>query len=336
MRKLNLGIIGAGRIAYVHARSITYNIPHAEIKIIADPYMTDEAKKWIAEFNIQTISRDYKDVINDPEVDAVLVCSSTNTHAQCTREAAIAGKHVFCEKPIDLDIREIKKTIDVVEKSGVKFQVGFNRRFDHNFMALREAVAKKTIGELHLVKITSRDPSPPPLDYVKVSGGLFMDMTIHDFDMVRYLTGSEVDEIFAYGNVLVDTAIGSAGDIDTAIISMKMKSGAMAVIDNSRKAAYGYDQRGEVFGSLGMMVTGNDTPHTGTFWGEEGLVAQKPLYFFLERYREAFSHEMIEFVHAVAEGRPVPVGGIDGLNSVILAAAAAESLKQGKSITVSY
>lgn len=334
--KIKLGIIGAGRIAHVHAKSIRFHIPEAEIKSIADPYMTQEAERWISDFNIPNLSKDYRDVIRNTEIDAVLICSSTDTHAPITREAAAAGKHIFCEKPIDLNISEIRKTIDAVDKAGVKLQVGFNRRFDHNFMALKKAVEDKTIGDLHIIKITSRDPSPPPIEYVKVSGGLFMDMTIHDFDMVRFLSGSEVEEIFAYGGVLVDRSIADAGDIDSAVVSMKLKNGAMAVIDNFRKACYGYDQRGEVFGSRGAVVTANDTPHTGIFFGENGVTAEKPLHFFLERYREAYINEITSFVEAIDQNRVVAAGGIDGLNSVIIASAAGDSLKSGKSVKVSY
>ncbi|MBN2627129.1 MAG: inositol 2-dehydrogenase [Spirochaetales bacterium] len=328
--KLTLGIIGAGRIAHVHAKSLFFHIPEAEVKMIADPYLSSQAEEWAAKFGIKSTSKDYKDIINDPEIDAVLVCSSTDTHAQITQEAALAGKHVFCEKPIDHDVEKIRKTLEVVKKAGVQLQIGFNRRFDHNFKALKEAVESKKIGDLHMVKVTSRDPGPPPIEYVKVSGGMFMDMTIHDFDMVRFLTGSEVKNVFASAAVLVDPEIGKAGDVDTAIITMEMENGTIAVIDNSRKAVYGYDQRAEVFGSKGSVETGNDKLNTAVFSSGDGVVAEKPLFFFLERYEQAFADEMKSFVDALLKGEATPVTGMDGLRPVLIAAAAKKSLETGK------
>ncbi len=328
--KVVIGIVGAGRIAHVHAKSLFFHIPDAEVKMIADPYLSPQAEEWAAKFGIKNTSKDYKDIINDPEIDAVLVCSSTDTHAQITQEAAKAGKHVFCEKPIDHDVKQIKETLEIVKKAGVQLQVGFNRRFDHNFKALRDAVVSKKIGDLHMVKVTSRDPGAPPIEYVKVSGGMFMDMTIHDFDMVRFLTGSEVKNVYASAAVLVDKKIGEAGDIDTAVITMEMENGTIAVIDNSREAVYGYDQRAEVFGSKGAVATGNDTLNTAVFSSADGVTAEKPLFFFLERYEQAFADEMKAFVDAINKGEETPVTGMDGLRPVLIAEAANRSLKSGK------
>lgn len=336
MKDMNVGIIGAGRIAHVHATNLTSYIAHVRVKTIADPYLTDNAKKWITECGIENITKDYKEILGDSDIDAVFICSSTDTHARFTREAAEAGKHIFCEKPIDLNPEEIIKTINAVKKEGVKLQVGFNRRFDHNYLALKEAVLKKKIGDLHLVRITSRDPAPPSIEYIKKSGGLFMDMTVHDFDMVRFLTDSEVDEIFAYGDVKVDPAIGRAGDIDTAIISMRMKNGVLAFIENSRETKYGYDQRGEVFGSRGAMESGNDTLHSAVLSDSKGVHAEKPLYFFLERYNNAYVAEVSNFLQAVRKDKPVSVSGIDGLHSILVAEAALKSLHSGKSEKVIY
>jgi len=335
-KKILLGIIGAGRIAKVHAKSIYFNIPNAEVKMIADPYLSEEAKIWAAELGISSTSLDYTEILNDHEIDAVLICSSTNTHAKITREAALAGKHIFCEKPIDLDENEIVKTLQAVADAGVQLQVGFNRRFDHNYRALRDAVINKQIGDLHIVNITSRDPGPPPIEYVKVSGGLFMDMTIHDFDMVRFLAGCEVKNVFASGAVLVDKEIGKAGDIDTAIITMEMESGAIAVINNSRSAAYGYDQRAEVFGSKGAAATENDTSNTSVLSTADGITGQKPLNFFLDRYVQAFADEMTSFTTALVNNTPVPVTGRDGLIPVLIAKAALKSLKSGKKEPVNF
>ena len=336
MKKVQVGIIGAGRIAYVHAHNIVRNIPFAELRCIADPFLTDTARAWINELGVPVVHANFQALLDDTSIQAVIICSPTDTHARLTCEAVKAGKDVFCEKPMDLDSREIRKTLEVVKASGRKVQVGFNRRFDHNFAALREAVTSKRIGDIQLVRVTSRDPAAPPVSYVKSSGGLFKDMTIHDFDMVRFLTGSEVEEIFAYGTVLVDKAIGEAGDIDTAVVSMKLANGSLAYIENSREAVYGYDQRAEVFGSQGAMESRNDTASTAVFSGKDGVVAEKPLYFFLERYNDAFIAEMKAFLEAVRDDKDVPVGGVDGLNSVLVAEAAMQSLKTGKSVKVAY
>ncbi len=334
--KIKLGIIGAGRIAKVHAESITSAIAAAEIKTVADPYINEETEKWFREKGIPNVTKNAADIFNDSEIDAVLICSSTDTHAEFTRKAAECGKHIFCEKPLDLDIERIKETLKIVEAAGVKFQIGFNRRFDHNFKAVRDAVEAGSVGEPHIVRITSRDPAPPDPRYIAVSGGIFMDMTIHDFDMVRYLSGSEVDEIYVQGAVLVDPEIGKAGDIDTAVISMKLQNGAIAVIDNSRKAAYGYDQRAEVFGSKGAVETSNDAPSTMVMSNEAGVTAEKPLYFFLERYMESFSREVRMFIDSVKNGTETPVGALDALRPVQIAKAARESLDTGKPVKVNY
>ncbi len=256
---LKVGIIGAGRIGRVHSESISKYVKGAEIKAISDVKITEELTAWAKSMGIPEVYDDYKKILQDPEIDAVLVCSSTNTHAPISIEAAQAGKHVFCEKPVNADPAKIREVLSAVEKAGVKFQVGFNRRFDHNFKAIKDRVAAGDIGEPHVIRVTSRDPEAPPIEYVKVSGGMFFDMTIHDFDMIRYLSGSEVEEVFAVGTVLVNPEIGKAGDIDTAVITLKLKNGAIGVIDNSRKAAYGYDQRAEVFGSKGAIHITNDT-----------------------------------------------------------------------------
>ena len=249
---ISLGIIGAGRIGKVHAQSIMNHITSVRLKTIADPFMNEETEASLRVLGVSDCTKDYKKILNDPEIDAVLICSSTNTHADISLEAIAAGKHVFCEKPVSQDIAKIRQVMEKLKGTKLKYQVGFNRRFDHNFEAVRAAVANGDVGDVHIVRITSRDPAPPPPEYAAVSGGMFLDMTIHDFDMVRYLTASDVVEVFANGAVLVDPLIGKAGDIDTAIISLKMANGALAVIDNSRKAVYGYDQRAEVFGSKGQ------------------------------------------------------------------------------------
>ena len=281
---MNIGIIGAGRIGKVHAESVMRFVKNATVKAIADPFMNEQTIAWAKEMGINEIYTDYHKILEDKDIEIVLICSSTDTHSKISLEAIEAGKHIFCEKPIDHDVNKIKEVMEALKKSSVKYQVGFNRRFDHNFMAAREAVKAGKIGDLNILKICSRDPGAPPVSYIKVSGGIFLDMTIHDFDMVRFMSGDEVEEVYAIGGVLVDPAIGEAGDIDTAIITLKLKSGALAVIDNCRRATYGYDQRVEAFGSLGQVAIGNDTDSLAVISNADGVTAEKPKLFFLERY----------------------------------------------------
>ena len=259
MKKLKLGVIGTGRIGKVHIATLVQSVPHAVVAAIADTNLesANEVGKY---FGLTSVFNDYKDVINHPEVEAVVICSPTDTHARYIVAAAKAGKHIFCEKPVDLSLGVIQEAIDAVNTSGVKLMVGFNRRFDPNFLKIKQLVVEGKIGDPHILKITSRDPSPPPAEYSAVSGGMFMDMTIHDFDMARYIAGSEVTEVFTNATVLVDPEIGKAGDVDTAIITLTFANGAIGVIDNSRKAVYGYDQRVEIFGSKGMISADNNYP----------------------------------------------------------------------------
>lgn len=333
---LNIGIIGAGRIGKVHLESISYNVKNATVKAVADPFMNDETKAFIESFGVTKIYTDYKKIIEDSEIDAVLVCSSTDTHSSISIEAINAGKHVFCEKPVDHSIEKIQAVADALQSHPeIKFQVGFNRRFDHNFAAIRKAYDAGKIGEAHILKITSRDPEPPNPAYIKVSGGIFLDMTIHDFDMACFLTNSDVEELYVNSAVLVDPAIGEQGDVDTAIISMKMANGALAVIDNSRKAAYGYDQRAELFGSKGMVATSNDTLSTAVIADADGVTGEKPLFFFLERYMQSFSEEMRQFVDACENDKEVPVGIHAGMQSVKIGLAAKKSVEEHRPVKLS-
>jgi myo-inositol 2-dehydrogenase/D-chiro-inositol 1-dehydrogenase len=330
---VKIGIIGGGRIGKVHAVNLTTRVAGVSVAAMADPFADDNLVEWAAGQGITRVIKDYKEILNDPVIDAVLICSPTDTHAAISQEAALAGKHIFCEKPLDQDPDVIRKTLEVVKKAGVVFQIGFNRRFDHNFRAVRRAVEDGSVGDVHILRITSRDPSPPPIDYVKVSGGLFMDMAIHDFDMARFLTGSEVVKVHAAGAVLVDPAIGQEGDIDTAITTLWFENGALGVIDNSREAVYGYDQRAEIFGNKGSAGSANDSPSTVLVSDAQGVRADKPLFFFLERYAESFAEEMRDFTKAIREGLEVP-GAKAALNSVLIATAAKESLKRGRPVEV--
>ncbi len=331
MAKVTVGIIGGGRIGKLHAENIRYAIPEARIKTIAD-VAPEKVEGWAKDLGVEKVTRDHREVMDDREIGAVLVCSSTDTHADMVVAAAEKGKHVFCEKPVDLSVSKVKRALAAVEKAGVKLQIGFNRRFDHNFRRIRELVQSGAVGVPHLIRVTSRDPAPPPPEYVKGSGGIFIDMMIHDFDMVRYLSGSEVVEVYAQGAVLIDPAIGEAGDVDTALVTLTFANGALGVIDNSRKATYGYDQRAEVFGSLGSAASSNDTSSTVFLSDGDGVRGDKPLYFFLERYRQAFVDELKEFFAALVEDRPTLVTGADGLAPLLIGIAATRSLREHRPV----
>lgn len=331
--KLKVGIIGAGRIGRMHAENIVSNLRYVEVKAVADIF-ADKLVDWARELDIKHVYKDYRKILKDPEIKAVLIFSSTDTHAQIIIESAEVGKDIFCEKPIDFDLNKINNALDAVEKAGVKFQVGFNRRFDHNFKRVRDVIQEGKIGDVHIVKITSRDPEPPSIEYVKSSGGLFFDMMIHDFDMARYLTNSEVVEVYASGAVLVDPAIGEAGDIDTAIVTLKFANGALGVIDNSRKAVYGYDQRVEVFGSKGCITVENDVPTTAILSCIEGVISDKPKYFFPERYKDAYIDEFKAFFDCLINDTEPPVTGRDGLEPILIGMAANKSLAEGRPIKI--
>jgi myo-inositol 2-dehydrogenase/D-chiro-inositol 1-dehydrogenase len=331
--QLRLGLIGAGRIGRVHAANVAQRVPSARLVAVADVY-GDAARALAGEYGLDAYD-DHRRLLERSDVDAVVICSSTDTHAQMITEAAQAGKHIFCEKPIALDLARIDAALAAVERAGVTLQVGFNRRFDPGFAAARQAVLDGKVGRPEMVRITSRDPAPPPIGYIKVSGGIFMDMTIHDFDMARFLVGDEVVEVSAAGAVLVDPAIGDVGDIDTAIVTLRYASGALGVIENSRRAVYGYDQRIEVFGSAGMVSAANETPHRTTLADAQGVHGPLPLYFFLERYAAAYGAEMQAFVKSIREGTPPPVSGRDGRAPVVMGHAAWKSYRDGRPVRLS-
>ncbi|MDQ0861322.1 inositol 2-dehydrogenase [Bacillus sp. V2I10] len=324
---LTVGIIGAGRIGRLHVDNLRL-IPHIRIKSVSD-VAAQHLETWAADKQIEVLTTDYHELLNDPVIQAIFICSPTNTHADIIKEAAAAGKHIFCEKPVSFSVEETEEALAAVEKAGVKLQVGFNRRFDPNFRKIRTLVQQGEIGTPHILRITSRDPEPPGVDYIKSSGGLFMDMTIHDFDMARYVMDSEVVEVFAQGAVLVDPSIGEAGDIDTAIITLKFANGALGVIDNSRRAVYGYDQRLEIFGDKGAAQVNNNQATTVEVSTIDNVTKEKPLYFFLERYTQAYIDEVTEFAAAVLENHEVSCNGFDGLQAERIARAARQSLETG-------
>ncbi|MBQ9060606.1 MAG: inositol 2-dehydrogenase [Firmicutes bacterium] len=335
MKDVRIGLIGAGRIGKLHGENLAFAVPQADLAAVADPLMNDEIRAWAMELGISDCYDNADEIINDPDIDAVFICSSTNTHADLIMQAAAAGKHIFCEKPIDTDLTKIQAALDAVEKAGVKLQVGFVRRFDHNHKAVRDTVASGALGAPHIVKVTSRDPDHQPMEYIAISGGIFMDMTIHDFDMVRYLAGSEVTEVSAYGAALSGAGYDEYDDIDTAIVMLKFENGALGVIDNSRAAHYGYDQRTEVHCDQGCVQVTNDLNNTAMISSAEGVAVAKPTWFFLERYNDAFIAEARAFAQAVAEDAPVPVTGFDGLQPVKIALAANLALKENRPVKLS-
>jgi myo-inositol 2-dehydrogenase/D-chiro-inositol 1-dehydrogenase len=330
--RIGLGVIGAGRIGRLHAGNLARRTLGVELCGIADPRL--EAAESCAAFCKTRAFADWRRLLEDALVRAVVVCSPTDTHAAILEAAADAGKHVFCEKPIDLDLERARQAVAAVEGAGLLLQVGFNRRFDPTFRRIGDLVRAGDIGVPQLVRITSRDPAPPPLEYVRSSGGLFLDMTIHDLDMARYLANAEVEEVFARASNLVDPRIGEAGDVDTAAIVLRFETGALALIDNSRRAVYGYDQRLEVFGPKGCLTAPNRTPTEVRRWTEAGQERERPFEFFLDRYEESFALEMELFVEALREGKSAPVTGDDGLRAIELALAALESSRTGNPVRV--
>lgn len=328
---IQFALIGAGRIGQVHANAIMQSIPNAKIIAVAD-YHRESAVTLAEQYGIEFATDNHLDAIQHEGVDAVIIASSTDTHAPFIIDSARAGKQIFCEKPIAADLTKIDEALAVVAETGVQLQIGFNRRFDPSFARIKQAIDTGEIGVPHLLHIISRDPAPPPVDYIKNSGGLFFDMTIHDFDMARFLFG-EVDEIYAVGGVLVDDAIGEAGDIDSAVITLKFANGAIGTIDNSRQAVYGYDQRVEAFGSAGSASNANLYPDTVTLRnGQRVARASLPLNFFLERYMQSYQIELQAFVDAIQDETPVPVTGYDGRVPVVMAMCAKKSLEENRPV----
>jgi len=332
---VRIGVLGVGRIGKLHVTNLVNSTPGAEVAAIADPFMNDATEAWAAELGITKVTKDPAEIFADASIDAVFICSSTDTHAEFIVKAAETGKHIFCEKPIATDVKVIEDALAAVDKAGVKLQVGFVRRFDHNHKKVRDTVASGILGAPAIVKVTSRDPEAPPMEYVKVSGGIFLDMMIHDFDMVRYLAGSEVTEVSTYGTVMVDEGFKKYDDVDTAIVMLKFENGAIGVIDNSREAPYGYDQRTEVHCKKGCVQVANDLNDTSMISTADGVTCAKPTWFFLERYNNAFIAETEAFITAVADGKDVPVTGIDGLMPVKIAIAAKKSLDEGRPVKIS-
>jgi len=331
MSSIKIGLIGAGRIGQLHAANLRHRVSGAEIVAVADVF-SEAAKRCAQELSIPSASDDPRRILDDPKIEAVFICTSTDTHASLIEQAAEAGKHIFCEKPIALDLPTIDRALATVKRAGVLLQIGFNRRFDPNFHRAHDLVAEGKIGRPHVLRITSRDPEPPPPEYVKVSGGIFLDMMIHDFDMARYLMQDEVVEIYASGAVLIDPRIGELGDVDTAVVTLRFKSGALGLIDNSRRAVYGYDQRAEVFGEKGTIVVSNPKPDTTVLSGSEGDRTSALYHFFTDRYMDAYVAEAESFIHAIEKGEPPLVSGRDGKIPVVMGYAAKRSLAENRPV----
>ena len=332
MNKIRTLIIGLGRIGKIHLGNLQA-IDEVEIVGICDP--TDEAKVFSNKAGLTFYQKDFTDVAGEVQADAIVICSPTDTHANYVSIAAKKGIDVFCEKPLDLSLEKVKQVLKTVNESKIKLMLGFNRRFDSEFQSVKEKIVKGHIGDIHIIKITSRDPSPPPINYIKSSGGMFLDMTIHDFDIIRYLTNKEIVEVYAKGDALVNPEIAKAGDIDTAIINLTFEDGSMAVIDNCRKAVYGYDQRVEVFGSKGMVQSKNKFDKYTLTYSEKGVTSALPQHFFLERYADAYKKEINHFIDCIRHKKTPEVSGFDGLMSLVLGLCAKESLNCNKPVLVS-
>lgn len=326
----NIALFGAGRIGQVHAVNIA-NHPETNLYSVIDPYL-EGAQKLATQYD--AVIQSVEEAMTDPAVHGVCIGSATDTHANLIELAAQNGKAIFCEKPIDLDLSRVRDCLAVVKQHNAPMMVGFNRRYDPQFRQVREQLSAGVIGKAESLLITSRDPSPPPAEYSKVSGGMFRDMTIHDLDMARFIIGEDPVSISAHGSCMVDPAIGEAGDIDTAVIVMTFPSGAIATITNSRRSGYGYDQRIELHGEKGLLQAGNVKENLVQHWGEQGCISAKPQHFFLERYQAAYIAEWQHFVDVLAGKCEPECNGDDGEQALVLAEAALEALHSGKTVSL--
>jgi myo-inositol 2-dehydrogenase/D-chiro-inositol 1-dehydrogenase len=329
-RKVNIAVIGTGRMGSVHVANLARLIPEANLAAICDIRL-DVAQAVADECGVARVVQDYRELLADKDIEAVLIATSTDTHAFILKDAAQAGKHIFCEKPLALDLIDIDDALETVDLAGVKLQVGFNRRFDKSYQQVHKIVESGEIGQPCILRITNRDPAFPSMDFLKVSGGMFLDLTIHDFDMARYQMG-EVEEVYAIGNVLIEPELNTFGDIDTAIVTLKFKNGALGAIDNSRQAVYGYDQRLEVFCSQGTALAENEAQNTTVRGDTSGLHAALPPYFFMQRYAPCYVEEVRQFIECVREDKPTPTTGYDGRMAVVLGFAAWKSLREHRPV----
>lgn len=332
MEIIRIGIIGMGRIGKIHLENLSTKISGVEVLAVVNP--SEKGQEFAKKFGVPLTSNDVNIIFKNSEIDAVLICSPSDTHADYAIRAAETGKAIFCEKPIDMSLNRATQVIEKVKEYNVPMMVAFNRRFDPDFAKVKTLVSEGKIENVQSLHIISRDPGPPPIDYIKQSGGLFKDMTIHDFDMARFIMGCEVTEVFATGSCMVDSAIGAAGDIDTAMIILRFENGATAVIENSRKAVYGYDQRLEVFGSNGVLKIENPLMTNVSGSDHKGTLTDVNLNFFIDRYETSYLVEMKAFIDALANKTEMPVSGSDGVKAIVLADAAYTSLKENRPIKV--
>jgi myo-inositol 2-dehydrogenase / D-chiro-inositol 1-dehydrogenase len=331
-RRVNIAVIGTGRIGSVHTRNLVRSIHEANVVAVCDIRL-DVAQAVADELGIARVVQDYHELLDDQDIEAVLIATNTDTHAFIVKDAARAGKQIFCEKPLALNLGDIDDVMKTVESSGIKLQVGYNRRFDKSLKRVHQVVTSGEIGRPCILHIVNRDPEPPSLEYAKSSGGMFLDMSIHDFDMVRFQLG-EVEEIFAIGNVLVTPYLKEIGDVDVDIITLKFANGAIGSIDNSRTCVYGYDQRLEVFCSGGTAMAGNEFENTGIKGDARGFHAAKVPYSFIQRYAECYIEELRQFLQCLQDDHPVSPTGYDSRASVLLGLAAWESFRQNRPISM--
>lgn len=332
-RKVKIAVIGTGRMGSVHARNIARLVPEADLVAVCDIRL-EVAQAVADELGIQRVVQDYHELLTDPEIEAILIATSTDTHAFIMKDVAEAGKHIFCEKPLALELDKIDEALEAVEKAGVKLQVGFNRRFDKSFQKVHEIVASGEIGHPCILHITSRDPEVPAMEFMRVSGGMFLDMTIHDFDMARFQVG-EIEEVYAIGGVLIEPELNEFGDIDTNVVTLKFSNGAVGAIDNSRKAVYGYDQRLEVFCSNGTAMAENERENVAVKGNPDGFHSSRIPHFFMNRYAPCYVEEVRQFIECVRDDKQTPINGADGRAAVVLGYAAWKSLRQNRPVKVS-
>ncbi len=332
-RQVNIAVIGTGRMGSVHARNLARLIPEAKLAAVCDIRL-EVAQAVAEELGLQRVVKDYHELLADKDIEAILIATSTDTHAIIMKDIAKAGKHIFCEKPLALELDKIDEALKAVEEAGVKLQVGFNRRFDKSFQRVRQVVASGEIGRPCILRITNRDPDFPAMDFLRVSGGIFLDLAIHDFDMARFQLG-EVHEIYAVGDALIEPKLKEFGDIDTDVVMLKFVNGAVGVIDNSRKAVYGYDQRLEVFCSNGTAMANNEAEDAMVKGNRDGFLSAKPPYFFMQRYAPCYVDEVRQFLECVRDDQPTPTSGQDGRAAVVLGHAAWKSLRENRPVKVS-
>lgn len=329
---IGLGLLGIGRIGRIHLQHLVRHFDDAAVVAAMNP--SEEGQAFARRLGVPFVTGDAGAVIRHPAVDAVLVCTSTHTHADYVMAAAAAGKAVFCEKPIDLSLDKVRRTLTAVETAGVPLMLAFNQRMDPSFAAVKSAIVDGRIGSLRSIHIVSRDPAPPPISYIRTSGGLFLDMGIHDFDMARHLAGAPAIDVYAKGANVVDPAIGEAGDVDTAHIVVSFANGVTAMIENCRQSAHGYDQRLEAFGSAGMVRAGNPLKSTTLLSDASGVHGERQLDFFIDRYTESYLREMRAFIDALQRGTAMPITGRDGLEAMHIALAAERSHREGRPVRI--